>query len=65
MQRSLRFPHPLNLPLQLHAALVLDPAADFLAEKVRCGEPIYGVTTGFGSSGQLILLQNFKAQFIP
>ena len=24
-----------------------------------------GFTTGFGSSGQLILLQNFKAQFIP
>jgi len=30
-------------------------AADFLAEKVRCGEPIYGVTTGFGSNADKLL----------
>ena len=29
--------------------------ADFLAEKVRCGEPIYGVTTGFGSNADKLL----------
>src|SRR5688572_28410872 len=30
-------------------------AADFLAGKVRCGEPIYGVTTGFGSNADKLL----------
>jgi histidine ammonia-lyase len=30
-------------------------AADFLAEKVECGEPIYGVTTGFGSNADKLL----------
>ncbi|MET0331975.1 MAG: aromatic amino acid ammonia-lyase [Dyella sp.] len=30
-------------------------AADFLAEKVDCGEPIYGVTTGFGSNADKLL----------
>lgn len=30
-------------------------AADFLADKVRCGEPIYGVTTGFGSNADRLL----------
>lgn len=43
--------------------VVLDPpqlehvqrAADFLADKVRCGEPIYGVTTGFGSNADKLL----------
>ena len=30
-------------------------AADFLAEKVHCGEPIYGVTTGFGSNADRLL----------
>ena len=30
-------------------------AADFLADKVRCGEPIYGVTTGFGSNADKLL----------
>jgi histidine ammonia-lyase len=29
--------------------------ADFLAEKVSCGEPIYGVTTGFGSNADKLL----------
>ncbi|WP_049621426.1 HAL/PAL/TAL family ammonia-lyase [Frateuria defendens] len=45
------------------AAVELDPAqlehvrraADFLAEKVSCGEPIYGVTTGFGSNADKLL----------
>ncbi|HET6545535.1 MAG TPA: aromatic amino acid ammonia-lyase [Rhodanobacteraceae bacterium] len=30
-------------------------AADFLADKVTCGEPIYGVTTGFGSNADKLL----------
>lgn len=30
-------------------------AADFLADKVHCGEPIYGVTTGFGSNADKLL----------
>ncbi|MEO6968307.1 MAG: aromatic amino acid ammonia-lyase [Rhodanobacteraceae bacterium] len=29
--------------------------AEFLADKVRCGEPIYGVTTGFGSNADKLL----------
>jgi hypothetical protein len=32
-------------------------AADFLAEKVGGGEPIYGVTTGFGSNADKLLTQ--------
>jgi histidine ammonia-lyase len=30
-------------------------AADFLADKVNCGEPVYGVTTGFGSNADKLL----------
>src|SRR5690242_21082643 len=30
-------------------------AADFLAEKDSCGEPTYGVTTGFGSNADKLL----------
>ena len=30
-------------------------AADFLAGRVDCGEPIYGVTTGFGSNADKLL----------
>ncbi len=45
------------------ARVLLDPdrlkhvqrTADFLAEKVKCGEPIYGVTTGFGSNADKLL----------
>jgi histidine ammonia-lyase len=45
------------------ATVELDPArlvnvqrtADFLAEQVRRGEPIYGVTTGFGSNADKLL----------
>lgn len=45
------------------ARITLDPAqlarvqqaADFLADKVSCGEPIYGVTTGFGSNADKLL----------
>ena len=45
------------------ARVALDPAglarvqraADFLAAKVSCGEPTYGVTTGFGSNADKLL----------
>jgi len=45
------------------ASVTLDPAglaqvqraADFLARKVSCGEPTYGVTTGFGSNADKLL----------
>ncbi|HEV2623149.1 MAG TPA: aromatic amino acid ammonia-lyase [Frateuria sp.] len=45
------------------ATVALDPkqlervqhAADFLADKVSCGEPTYGVTTGFGSNADKLL----------
>ncbi|EIL99982.1 histidine ammonia-lyase [Rhodanobacter thiooxydans] len=45
------------------ASVVLDQAqlkhvqraADFLADKVSCGEPTYGVTTGFGSNADKLL----------
>ena len=30
-------------------------AADFLAEKMSCGVPTYGVTTGFGSNADKLL----------
>ncbi len=30
-------------------------AADFITDMVRCGEPIYGVTTGFGSNADKLL----------
>ncbi|TAN08281.1 MAG: aromatic amino acid lyase [Rhodanobacteraceae bacterium] len=39
-------------PSQLQA---VQRAADFIAEKVGCGEPIYGVTTGFGSNADKLL----------
>lgn len=43
--------------VELDAAQIakVQRTADFLAEKVRCGEPIYGVTTGFGSNADKLL----------
>ena len=43
--------------VQLEAAQLahVQRAADFLADKVSCGEPIYGVTTGFGSNADKLL----------
>jgi histidine ammonia-lyase len=43
--------------VQLDAAQLahVQRAADFLADKVSCGEPIYGVTTGFGSNADKLL----------
>lgn len=33
----------------------VERAAAFLADKVNCGEPVYGVTTGFGSNADKLL----------
>src|SRR6185312_15699396 len=57
-----------------HGAMVgLDPmqlqrvahAADFLVEKMRCGEPIYGVTTGFGSNADKLLGSHRVREELP
>jgi histidine ammonia-lyase len=44
-------------PVELDAAQLerVQRAADFLADKVSCGEPTYGVTTGFGSNADKLL----------
>lgn len=55
------------------ASVMLDAAqvqrvqrtADFLAEKVRCGEPIYGVTTGFGSNADRLLGSHHVRDGLP
>jgi len=46
-----------GLRVELDAAQLerVREAADFLAAKVQCGEPIYGVTTGFGSNADKLL----------
>ncbi len=46
-----------GLPVVLDEAQLarVQRAADFLAEKVSCGEPTYGVTTGFGSNADKLL----------
>ena len=46
-----------NFSVELDATQLenVQRTADFLAEKVRCGEPIYGVTTGFGSNADKLL----------
>ncbi len=40
-------------------------AADFLADKVSCGEPIYGVTTGFGSNADKLLGAHRQRDELP
>ena len=44
-----------DVSLSPKALLRVQRAADFLAEKVSCGEPVYGVTTGFGSNADKLL----------
>lgn len=46
-----------SIPVVLDAAGLarVQRCADFLAEQVRRGEPIYGVTTGFGSNADKLL----------
>ncbi|TCV97242.1 histidine ammonia-lyase [Luteibacter rhizovicinus] len=47
--------HGASIRLDETQLLKVKRAADFLAEKVSCGEPIYGVTTGFGSNADKLL----------
>jgi histidine ammonia-lyase len=45
----------LRVELDQSQLLRVQRAADFLADKVSCGEPTYGVTTGFGSNADKLL----------
>lgn len=47
--------HGLSVALDQAQLRQVQRAADFLAEKVSCGEPTYGVTTGFGSNADKLL----------
>ena len=47
--------HGANVALDDAQLAQVQRAADFLADKVSCGEPIYGVTTGFGSNADKLL----------
>ncbi|NII10329.1 aromatic amino acid ammonia-lyase [Oleiagrimonas sp. C23AA] len=44
-----------DVSLAEHGLARVEKAAAFLADKVHCGEPIYGVTTGFGSNADKLL----------
>ncbi|HEY9131717.1 MAG TPA: aromatic amino acid lyase [Dyella sp.] len=47
--------HGLSVALDQAQLRQVQRAADFLADKVSCGEPTYGVTTGFGSNADKLL----------
>ncbi|HMH69480.1 MAG TPA: aromatic amino acid lyase [Pinirhizobacter sp.] len=47
--------HGATIRLDQEQLVKVRRTADFLAEKVSCGEPIYGVTTGFGSNADKLL----------
>ena len=47
--------HGAGVALDQAQLLHVQRAAEFLADKVDCGEPIYGVTTGFGSNADKLL----------
>ncbi len=47
--------HDARVELDPEQLVEVQRAADFLSAKVRCGEPIYGVTTGFGSNADKLL----------
>ncbi len=47
--------HGETIELDAGALERVQRAADFLADKVSCGEPVYGVTTGFGSNADKLL----------
>ncbi len=44
-----------SIALDAAGLVQVQRAADFLAKKVSCGEPTYGVTTGFGSNADKLL----------
>jgi len=47
--------HGATVELDAAQLVRVQATADFLAAKVSCGEPIYGVTTGFGSNADKLL----------
>jgi histidine ammonia-lyase len=47
--------HGAKVELDAAQLKAVQRAADFIADKVRSGEPIYGVTTGFGSNADKLL----------
>jgi histidine ammonia-lyase len=47
--------HGVSVALDQGQLVRVQRAADFLADKVSCGEPTYGVTTGFGSNADKLL----------
>ena len=47
--------HGVGVALDQSQLVRVQRAADFLADKVSCGEPTYGVTTGFGSNADKLL----------
>ena len=47
--------HGVGVALDQAQLVRVQRAADFLADKVSCGEPTYGVTTGFGSNADKLL----------
>jgi histidine ammonia-lyase len=47
--------HGVSVALDQTQLVRVQRAADFLADKVSCGEPTYGVTTGFGSNADKLL----------
>ena len=47
--------HGVSVALDQAQLVRVQRAADFLADKVSCGEPTYGVTTGFGSNADKLL----------
>jgi histidine ammonia-lyase len=47
--------HGVSVALDQSQLVRVQRAADFLADKVSCGEPTYGVTTGFGSNADKLL----------
>ena len=47
--------HGVGVALDQSQLIRVQRAADFLADKVSCGEPTYGVTTGFGSNADKLL----------
>ena len=47
--------HGASVALDAAGLVQVQRAADFLADKVSCGEPTYGVTTGFGSNADKLL----------
>ncbi|HEY6545678.1 MAG TPA: aromatic amino acid lyase, partial [Dokdonella sp.] len=57
--------HGAKVELATTQLALVQRAADFLAAKVGCGEPIYGVTTGFGSNADKLLGAHRAREGLP